>query len=225
MILSMRLLILLHFLTFVLLEKSFAAPSQQLKPRKATPQVQNSIEKSEPTATVPESTQISYPPNYYPGLEPAPVEKPLINNVESLQSKRVKKNAVVISLQDGMLIKRDSPTTIMAFGYERAFVYDLDRKLDLGFSISTQQVSYLHAGLRWFLDPISENKVFVKLSLYNYINFSELFAALVNINNFKAVGQIGLDEVKVWKIPLRPEFGFGYGLNGYVIFAQIGYSF
>ena len=225
MILSMRLLILLHFLTFVLQERSFAAPAQQPKPPKATPQIQNKDEKNHTTESVPESTQISYPSNYFPGQPPEPIEKPLIENVENLQAQKTKINTITLGLQDGYLIKKDAPATLTTLGYERAYSYDLDRKLDFGFAISAQEVSLMHVGLRWLLDPISENKIFLKVSFYNYINFSELFAALVNINNFKAVVQIGLSELELWRFKVRPELGFGYGLNGYVIFAQAGSSF
>ncbi len=236
MLLSMRLLYLLNFLTFVLYLSPLgvlASPLTEARPQQIqNPLKTNSSEKSADPMKE-QTTRISYPKNYDPRLqqelaiEPSP-KKSQENLV--IKSNKQKYNYLSLMGDSGYFIRNDERKNILLLNYKRIIASFDHAELVFGFGLSPQNISLMELGQRWnwkswYSDEGSEKHSYISCNILNYIDASQMLAGLININHFKLQLLLGYDGFRVFSEDLMADIGVAFGVNGLSTSASLSWKF
>ncbi|MEK6773304.1 MAG: hypothetical protein AABY64_05155 [Bdellovibrionota bacterium] len=235
----MRLLYLLILLTFVSCLSPFSVLASPQTANRPT-LIKNPI-KAKPTEEKTDilkeqSTQISYPSKYDPQIDPNSLSteeskknKRDANNFEVTRSRR-KMNYLVLMVDSGYFIQSDASKNILLLNYKRTLLSDDQADLEFGLGFSAQSISLMQLGQRWnwknwINNEGTEHQIYLNFNVLNYIDSSQMLAALININHFKLQFVFGADNFEFFSERVGAEVGFAYGVNGVSGSASILWKF
>lgn len=125
----------------------------------------------------------------------------------------------------GYILESDERIQPFHFGIRYIPHRNFEKSWDFGLEVHTKNMLNTAVGYRWYSPSEALSKGYYRLAVHNYINSNDGLAGIINLRHMKAIASVGSSDLFAMDRRLIAEGGVGYGIAGYIIYAQLGYNF
>ncbi|MBX2987482.1 MAG: hypothetical protein KF802_06265 [Bdellovibrionaceae bacterium] len=214
----MRLFFLFSFLTLVGISAPHAAPNPGI-PRPAPPGTREEAPPAAADETRLEDLRLAEPPGVPQALPDSARRRP------PLAPRADQHWQVNTGLLGGAYLDKNKITNFGFIGVQWRRGAEIQSTWDFALDLTTTSVLHFSCGRRYPWGYDGQFAPYWKLALSQTVPSDEFFGGLTNLERVKAVGALGLGDLRESSPPWNAEFALGWGMRGPGFQLRVGRGF